>query len=150
MNPIPKKRNPSYKMTVESVAAVRKYARVWTRELRSGRRKQGAGALCVEKTPGVCEWCCLGVAMDECEEGEWVDAGRLDAWRFRPDVNGPYAWGVTMPPDTTIAYLMETAASAVYGDGYSLSGLNDSGRTFSQIADVIDDLVANHITEAKS
>ena len=44
----------------------------WVAALRSGRYKQGIGALCYVGNSGERRFCCLGVLADIAVEGDWI------------------------------------------------------------------------------
>lgn len=108
----------------------------WVRRLRSGDYAQGTGALCDEAE----RYCCLGVL---CEVA--VDVGVIPP-RALSTVGGDYQYrGDAL--DVASSYpprrVMDWAGFVTQGDepglgAYDLADLNDEGRTFTEIADVIE------------
>lgn len=118
----------------------------WTARLRSGQDRQVAGRL----SDGVGGYCCLGVLCDMAEE-----AGVVDKTVGKHPFNGVGAvyygdtdtvlppavmdWaGLSQDNPVTSEYQPLNADGSVAPFRYSLAELNDAGKTFSQIADVID------------
>lgn len=100
----------------------RRRIRRWVRALRSGKYRQGPGWLCVGDA-----FCCLGVACDISGLGRW---GR--------GVRGmPY-----VTQDGEDICFMPSPVQDWFGLDYRycefLAGLNDCGRSFDEIADVIE------------
>ena len=108
----------------------------WVAALRSGEFKQTRGRLCHED-PETKErsYCCLGVACTLIEGLEYSE----------PEPDGGVAidgWVGSLPGSVSHAFDID-ATGKVRWDGGSLASMNDSGFTFDQIADVIDENRAN-------
>lgn len=106
--------------------------RLWVEALRSGKYPQGRQALCHIDGDETVDFCCLGVA---CEVA--IAAGltvRVDT-RFggRRSYDG---CSLFLPP--TVAQWLGLADDNGACAGGSLSNRNDSGATFSDIADLIE------------
>jgi len=120
--------------------------KLWVAALRSGNYKQGIGALRTEND----EFCCLGVLCDLAE------AEGIGAWEYTPleivaediDANAwTFVTETTDNPGILPSEVMQWAGvesgNPVVVDSTtlvktSLSGINDSGGTFDQIADAIE------------
>ena len=99
----------------------------WTEALRSGDYKQGQNRL---RDYEADLYCCLGVACSISGLGSWSN----DKYYFGN------AYEVSMLPDGVREYY---GLAAVEGDyvgytGCSLTTINDTGGTFDQIADIIE------------
>ena len=103
-----------------------KNAKAWVKALRSGKYKQGRGAL---RTGDM--YCCLGVA---CE--------LAGAKTEKPnDLTVPYGYdGIFFTlPVSVQEWLGVKTGTGVYGkEEYDLSSDNDGGKTFEEIADIIE------------
>ena len=98
----------------------------WLEALRSGRYRQGQGHLHIAD-----DFCCLGVACDISGHGEW------HAGNFEPEF-----FYFTVPEEACCysAYLPRTLCvrlGVTTEDMFELTRLNDSGRSFAEIADWI-------------
>ncbi len=98
----------------------------WVAALESGQYKQVKG--CLSSDHG---YCCLGVACEILEI---------------PKTRGDYHTYFTYDGDTAVLpdsakqlLAMRTDNGAINGDAFSLVALNDIGKTFSEIAQVIRD-----------
>ena len=111
----------------------------WLEALRSGKYKQGTGALNKDG-----RFCCLGVLCDLFAEdddcnGAWQELDE-NALTFKPDGRpGRHAF----LPDAVAEWAgIEISPSDPFvsdDNDETLSQLNDSGRTFRQIADIIEE-----------
>ena len=112
-------------------------ARKWVSALRSGEYSQDSRYLRTDKG-----FCCLGVACDvyskETGEGEWGST----PWRWRFGTSKDEQETAGLP-----VYVMEWlglrdqlgGCLEKMADTYaSLSSMNDAGKTFSEIADIIE------------
>lgn len=111
-----------------------KVKKKWIRALRSGRFKQAHDSLRTEDG-----FCCLGVLCDlyrqETKRGEWRDDIE-NGFVFHPSARAKSA-DTTLPPSVMRwAGLREDDPRVGDSDSH-LSGVNDSGRTFAQIAAMI-------------
>ena len=98
---------------------------IWAAALRSGKFKQGKGALCDRGL-----YCCLGVAFEVLVDEPWVTHG--DSMRL---------WGIRDGADNQTAYLPDRIKDEIgleAEDVAELVSMNDSG-------DASFDEIANHI-----
>lgn len=107
----------------------KEHRKLWVEALRSGKYRQGEGALRSED-----KFCCLGVLADI--------AGCI--W-FGDDNNGWTANGDdTIAPDSAVAFVGLKDCGGVFaernvdGTPKALWRLNDSGVSFTEIADIIE------------
>jgi hypothetical protein len=126
----------------------------WTAELRKGDRIQGQGRLHEVLENGVEKFCCLGVVQDMLHK-----QGEQDRilWEAQPEDSIPTQYAYVDPGGfEEIGTLTKQAADKLgipqnppiaitfHENGtlktevYLIAQLNDSGFTFSQLADVID------------
>ena len=120
--------------------------REWVAALRSGEWQQGTGRLCSVGQDGEKRYCCLGVAL--------ALQGRLDG--KGEDTEKKKAAAHLVP---AADFLVEPVANCYCGDFnirviedgdlQSVSSLNDSGYTFSEIADALESTYPQYFTEAK-
>jgi hypothetical protein len=96
--------------------------KVWVEALRSGRYQQGTGVLRNEQN----EFCCLGVLCDLGEKKAWHRPHGED-WGYED----PYCQH--MPPGSVYEGAFLTSA-----EGGTVAEMNDSGKTFAEIADWIE------------
>jgi len=105
----------------------------WVEALRSGKYQQATGVLC----NGV-GYCCLGVLCDIVKDkvgGEWVKDGN----EYRFDI-GDMSYLSLLPPAVQKYTELPNCLPSVPGkDEMTLSGLNDTGSTFINIADIIEE-----------
>jgi hypothetical protein len=103
----------------------------WTAALRGGEFRQASGRL---RTGDA--WCCLGVACHTYEPRDWRLVG--DRWSYQGEP-------VELPREVADAYRLRSTVGR-YGlhlDARSLALDNDEGRSFAELADLIDrELVA--------
>ena len=110
----------------------------WLEALRSGKYQQGTGFLQKEG-----RYCCLGVlcdlfAEDDDCDGEWVQAA-TGAMKFKPS-GDPGRHDFLPVPVSEWADLEHGPYDPIIGEGDdTLSQLNDHGKTFKEIADVIEE-----------
>jgi hypothetical protein len=114
----------------------RRVKKKWVEALRSGEFEQGQGALCRDG-----KYCCLGVLSElavregEAERWEGIASERTLFGRKRGDRSSSFLtssvmrWAGLDTIDPQVTY---------EGEGDYLSSLNDSGRTFPEIADLIE------------
>ncbi len=105
----------------------------WVAALMDPERKQTTGAL--KDDTGEC---CLGVLCDIAVKNNVIPEPVID------DENGDYLFGAkgdsSFPPEEVQYWAgLENRNPYSHKANYSLSLLNDSGLTFSQIADIIED-----------
>ena len=136
----------------DKLKLTKRQIRQWVNALRSGKYKQTSGTLCADlgeddDTEDM-RFCCLGVACDLFLEGDWE---RADDGGIRLVVGRKYSLG--MPP-----LELQDAINKSLGFGpedynpskkankafeglepcEGLAGMNDGGKTFKQIARVIE------------
>ena len=114
----------------KGIKAMNENARAWVTALRSGEYKQGKGALHPTKNT----YCCLGVACElyrQANGGKWQNDG--DGLTFQNDAK-------VLPLRVRIWLGLNFPAGAYPQGGVyaSLAAQNDSGATFSELADVIE------------
>lgn len=118
----------------------KQFKKAWVKALRSGDYRQGQGTL-VTYNEETCtdEFCCLGVAanllIQKGHEGEWFE--RDDMWFFgkpRGGHDNAILCSVTSVPMWLRKRLTERGTEA------TLTNMNDTGRSFSEIADYIEGL----------
>jgi hypothetical protein len=96
----------------------------WVRALRSGRYRQAREYLRAGRS-----FCCLGVGCDQLDPRRW--RRQNSTWSYQRE------WS-ELPQVVADDYLLRTTDGR-YGPGTaSLVADNDSGRTFAEIADVIE------------
>lgn len=93
----------------------------WLEALRSGKYKQGRGRLRQGD-----EFCCLGVLCDISGLGEWIGEVETKGYSFKEDIR----YG-TLPRHMVPELSCKTSNS--------LTGMNDSGKSFAEIADYIEE-----------
>jgi hypothetical protein len=100
----------------------------WTAALRSGKYKQGQQALKQGD-----KFCCLGVLCDISEQGEWIIDSFEDKDKYIHETN-------YLPSIVQIwaGFTHYNETGEFIGEQIILSELNDRGKTFEEIADVID------------
>ena len=126
-------------------------ARKWAEELRSGYYEQGSGVLKEEVTAGKIRYCCLGVLCEMAiEAGVILEAlinddlaknlGRKEGKVFSFDDGDEQVFGQL--PHKVMEWAEVKDCDGFISDKFrSLSEMNDDGRTFAAIANVIDDHV---------
>jgi hypothetical protein len=111
--------------------------RAWTAALRSDRFRQASGRLRTGHG-----WCVLGVACHAYDAGGWRCSG--GTWSYL-DCNEE------LPAEVADAFRLRTACGR-YGpdpEARSLATDNDEGRTFAELADLIDRQMAAAITRLR-
>ena len=124
----------------------------WVKALRSGKYKQGRGELREED-----RFCCLGVLCDLSKLGEWEEYNRMDhsfhylieGQPYEEDADGclPNAGYLPKPVAEwagmkTVKGQLKNNSRYTHKIGNTLALLNDSGKSFKEIADIIEkDLV---------
>lgn len=101
----------------------------WVEALRSGRYKQGRGALRMKDDT----YCCLGVLCDLIDPEGWGDVGCLPETPI-------YAWS-RASEELAYDYLPEDLRDEVgldEEDQSNLTCMNDDGTSFGEIADYIE------------
>lgn len=109
--------------------------KIWTDALRSGKYKQTRYLLKVKEN-GEWGYCCLGVL---CEEAAKAGVKLEVQETVKPDrVEVSFDYAFTSLPDSVMKWAGLTSPTPRIGD-QSAIGLNDQeGKTFDQIADLID------------
>lgn len=116
-------------------------AKKWVAALRSGKYEQGTGALRVDQS-----YCCLGVACELYREatgdGIWEGSTFFTGVpEVTPDTLPNSNWSLLLLPAPVRTWLgLGTRAGnfKLEGIAESLSGMNDTGSAFDQIADMIE------------
>jgi hypothetical protein len=103
------------------------FRRRWVAALRSGDYRQGRGAL-KTKFGGMAEYCCLGVLC----EVLGIEGGENDAYLYS------FEGHVGNLPTSVRNKVGLRDAYGSFNHGDSLAGWNDTGRSFSEIADIIE------------
>jgi hypothetical protein len=110
----------------------KKIAQKWAAALRSGKYRQAKGALCAADDAG---YCCLGVLCElyreETQKGQWISRAF--------DVGGN-RWAFKLP-QSVAAWAGVRSAVGMYRETSSLMEDNDQGKTFAEIADIIEKYV---------
>jgi hypothetical protein len=128
----------------------------WITALRSGLYTQGEGKL--HSTDG---FCCLGVAAKEfltCDVKVTANVhGSFTQWKYNgePDVAPDYvmnALGLYDSNGSTKAYRTQIESTSptsdyIASDELGLTTMNDNGKTFDQIADIIEANPENYFLE---
>ena len=106
-------------------------AKKWVAALRSGKWSQTRDQLRdIAEEP--CSYCCLGVACEISGLGEWCD--------YSDYVDEEGSSELTLTPAVKKWLGMKTADGelSLNGRPNNLARLNDTGKTFSEIADIIE------------
>ncbi len=102
------------------------YKKLWIEALRSGKYQQGQGAL--KDDDGF--HCCLGVIANEVSCDNWT---KETNYYYNFTYNGIETRSYGTLPHTLLEFL-----GLEYFDQGQLIGMNDSGKTFAEIADWIE------------
>lgn len=113
--------------------------RKWVDALRSGEYRQGDGGLRDEND----KFCCLGVLCDLAEKEKVIEEPSLSCSNYY------YAYGdedndVTLPYEVRSWSGLEDCDPTLIDpthendEGYSAAALNDDGKTFAELADLIE------------
>jgi len=97
-------------------------AEKWVKALRSGEYEQGRGQLRINN-----KHCCLGVLCD---------ISKLSIWDQDSYIKGSSA--ITLPTEVKMWADMKSGGGHLGEDKLSLWQLNDAGKTFSEIANIIE------------
>lgn len=110
-----------------------KIKRDWIKALRSGEYGQAEGFLTNADGDSMC---CLGVLYDSCIDGDWLWS-KHGGWCVPgEDPEYPSHGECTTKEMPSLSVLRKMGLSIEQAD--VLSGMNDSGRTFQEIADWIE------------
>jgi len=112
-------------------------AKKWIEALRSGKFQQAHASLCLIDEEGEKRYCCLGVACELAVDAGVIPPARESEGRFF------YADQRTNLPVVVAEWLGLATTAGVYNTlldsgERSLIGLNDTGKSFAEIADVIE------------
>ncbi len=101
----------------------KKFKAKWLEKLRDKSYKQGVGYLRNSKD----EFCCLGVACDIYDPNKWFkdEDGSNSLYNY-------VSFSGTLPPE------LRASIGLGVGDQFTLSNMNDMGKTFEEIADWIE------------
>lgn len=104
----------------------------WVDVLRSGKYKQGKGRLHVKNFDGTDSYCCLGVLCELNKDDLKVDV----SYSGNRSYDGKYNF---LPIQLVIQYHMNNdGCSSTKTWANDISHLNDNGRSFGEIADIIE------------
>lgn len=110
----------------------------WLKALRSGDYKQTVGELHSSASDG---YCCLGVLCDIAkQDGIVTEEDRGHSWWFLP-VDDRYDASdalLPVPVQHWAGFEVSSPSFASGDDVHFLSGMNDGGASFAQIADAIE------------
>lgn len=108
--------------------------KMWVATLRSGEYQQGVGFLCQGDN-----YCCLGVACDLYIKHVDPEYPQEDQENADGITRHTYGGAAAILPHKVQVWLGLKELSGMYGDGEeSLASLNDQGKTFAEIADLIE------------
>lgn len=130
-----------FKEEIKDSPEVQERVRRWIVALRSGAYKQGKDMLRKGQ-----EFCCLGVACDLYDPEGWAGGGNEIGSSF-------HRTGYIALPSDAREYFMITDAEGLYREQSdkhtftSLAGANDHGRSFKQIATIIEKELAKWVTQ---
>ena len=105
---------------------------LWVEALRSGKYNQTSGTLKREKEDESYAYCCLGVACEIFPLGKWRETGG-DSEAYITDSFANEFIG--MPPDS-----FYDLVGLSLNDAEELASANDSGSSFEEIADLIEEM----------
>ena len=108
-------------------AEQREHRKQWVEALRSGKYQQATGQLRNPETDGMC---CLGVACDISGLGRWNETDYSTLARN-------YYGDLGAPGSEMLSWLGLSDGCGDFAGG-ALTELNDNGKTFSEIADIIE------------
>ena len=114
----------------------REHRRGWIWYLRSGRYEQGKKYL-RRRVDGVNEFCCLGVACDISNLGDWSENGEHPYYKLEEDLQN----NLVLMPEMQDFYGLATADGRFNVPGVgekTLASLNDDGTSFEVIAMIIE------------
>lgn len=117
--------------------------RAWIEALRSGKYGQGKSELRVAKN----KFCCLGVLCDLENPDAWSHprgGGWIWRWENAPEGDRHDARYAVLPPSPLMRERYGMPYAQQFGEGNALDLMNDGGKTFTEIADVIE----RELTEA--
>lgn len=107
----------------------------WINRLRSGKYKQGAGYLKYFADDGECSYCCLGVACDVAEQAGVQFKSHVDVHRYVM-FDGQHTASLPVPVRHAMGF-RDMYGNSLSNDGDSLASLNDGGKSFVEIADIV-------------
>lgn len=108
----------------------------WVKALRSGEYKQTQGELVSADD----SFCCLGVLCNISDVGEWVKYNDLsldssEEWYYECPHESTNQW----LPNDVMDWAGMNSSIGEMGAEEPLTELNDGGKTFNQIADIIEE-----------
>lgn len=98
----------------------------WVKALRSKKYKQGKDFLRQNN-----EFCCLGVLCDLSKSNEWIKSQFDDTYYY-------LGANKILPEDVRLWAGLKTENGTMSNDLMCLTELNDNGKTFKQIANIIE------------
>lgn len=105
----------------------------WVAALRSGGYKQARQALRNQEGG----YCCLGVLCEISGRGEWADEGAAKTYLGDESLL-QYLGDESLLPPSVMAWAGLDEPDPTTDSGESLTELNDGGKSFSEIADIIE------------
>lgn len=113
-------------------------AKKWVEALRSGKYAQAKGRLKLKDEKGT-SYCCLGVLCEISGLGKWVaNAEELSRGTQEYTTEGVYAGVGGLPDNVRYWSGMGSSLGSYDARCSALSGLNDTGKTFNEIANIIE------------
>lgn len=117
----------------------KEYADKWIEALRSGKYEQGQGTLRTKDD----KFCCLGVLCDLIEPERWTFDLKTREWsngEVSDDLPSPRPSTATLPTDIVAEVGIRTSSGKFTKGGVesTLWWQNDSGRTFDEISNIIE------------
>jgi hypothetical protein len=113
--------------------------RRWVAALRSGDYKQGKGFLRTKgKGKQADKFCCLGVLCELAVKAKVINPPDIDSNTFN---YGAYIYGGSidiLPNSVTEWAGLQDSAALFHGEEESLATINDAGKRFSTIANIIE------------
>ena len=114
----------------------------WVKALRSGEYDQGTGCLAQEDESGNHQFCCLGVLCNIMQE----ETGELKIGNYQSGLTNAYVYsyddevGVLENKVMEWSGIKDNNGAFKYKNNHSvdLASLNDKGKTFEEIADIIE------------
>lgn len=107
----------------------------WVYHLKSGKYKKTTGKLRRINKGGTCSYCALGVLTDL-----YINANS-DTCKWNgemPVINGEQYGNSVLPKPVAVWAELEKTSGQIKGKNIDIPGLNDSGKSFEYIADIIE------------
>lgn len=110
----------------------REIALQWVDALKSGKYQQGTGTLRAQHDD---KYCCLGVLCEISELGTWDREGWEWVWAYKV---GEEDENAAVLPAAVQEWAEMKSKAGDLSDETNLARQNDSGKTFSEIAEIIE------------